>query len=329
MVRKNKSIPVALIQINKNLAPSLVVYVIMSHTHHSHTHQHYVPANLTKAFVIGISLNLMFVAVEAGAGFWQNSLALLSDAGHNLSDVISLVLALVAIKISQKKPNDRFTFGYSKSTTLVSLFNAILLLVAVGAIGWEAINRLGEVQPLNGQWIMVVSCVGIFINAITALLFLKEKDHDLNVKGAYLHMAADALVSLGVVIAGLVIIYTGWYWVDSLVSLLIILVIIAGTWGLLKESLRLSLDGVPKGVDLRAIRDYLKNVKGVQEVHDLHVWAMSTTDNSLTVHLVLTTDQQQNLLPQIHNDLFHKFNISHATIQLEEPDNHEQCLHTH
>jgi cobalt-zinc-cadmium efflux system protein len=300
----------------------------MSHAHHDHSH-HHVPANLTRAFLIGIALNVVFVVIEAGAGLWLHSLALLSDAGHNLSDVISLVLALVAIKISEKKPNDRYTFGYSKSTTLASLFNAILLMVAVGAIGWEAINRFGQVQPVNGKWITMVSLIGIFINTITALLFLKDKDHDINVKGAYLHMAADALVSLGVVISGIIIIYTNWYWIDSVMSLVIIVVIIAGTWGLLKESLRLSLDGVPRGVDLGAIRDYLQNVKGIQEVHDLHVWALSTTDTSLTAHLVLTEDQQENLLPMIHDDLFHKFNIAHATIQLEEPGNQEQCLHTH
>jgi cobalt-zinc-cadmium efflux system protein len=300
----------------------------MSHAHHDHSH-HHVPANLTRAFLIGIALNVVFVVIETGAGLWLHSLALLSDAGHNLSDVISLVLALVAIKISEKKPNDRYTFGYSKSTTLASLFNAILLMVAVGAIGWEAINRFGQVQPVNGKWITMVSLIGIFINTITALLFLKDKDHDINVKGAYLHMAADALVSLGVVISGIIIIYTNWYWIDSVMSLVIIVVIIAGTWGLLKESLRLSLDGVPRGVDLGAIRDYLQNVKGIQEVHDLHVWALSTTDTSLTAHLVLTEDQQENLLPMIHDDLFHKFNIAHATIQLEEPGNQEQCLHTH
>ena len=300
----------------------------MSHAHHDHSH-HPIPANLTNAFIIGIALNVIFVLLEAGAGLWQHSLALLSDAGHNLSDVISLALALVAIKVSEKKPNDRYTFGYSKSTTLVSLFNAILLMVAVGAIGWEAINRIGQVQPISGKWITIVSLVGIFINTVTALLFLKDKDHDLNVKGAYLHMAADALVSLGVVISGIIIIYTGWYWIDSVMSLVIILVIIAGTWGLLKESLRLSLDGVPRGIDLGAIREYLQNVKGVQEVHDLHVWALSTTDTSLTAHLVLTEDQQENLLPLIHDELFHKFNIAHATIQMEEPGNPEQCLHTH
>lgn len=301
----------------------------MSHAHHDHSHHHHVPTNLTKVFLIGILLNIVFVLIEAGAGLWLNSLALLSDAGHNLSDVISLILALSAIKLAQKKPNDRFTFGYSKSTTLASLFNAILLMVAVGAIGWEAISRFGETREVNGVWMTAVAAAGIVINTITALLFLKDKDQDLNVKGAYVHMAADALVSLGVVISGIVIIYTGWFWIDSVMSLLIILVIIAGTWGLLKESLRLSLDGVPRGIDIRAIRDYLSNIKGVQDVHDLHVWALSTTDTSLTAHLVLAPGQQENLLPLIHDDLFHKFNIAHATIQLEEPGNQEQCLHTH
>lgn len=299
----------------------------MSHAHH-HAH-HEIPTNITKAFVIGILLNIVFVLVEAGAGLWLNSLALLSDAGHNLSDVISLILALSAIKLAQKKPTDQYTFGYSKSTTLASLFNAILLMVAVGAIGWEAISRFGKTQEINGAWIIAVSGVGILINTLTALLFLKDKDKDLNVKGAYLHMAADALVSVGVVISGIVIMYTGWFWIDSVMSLIIILVIIAGTWGLLKESLKLSLDGVPRGIDLKAIREYLSGLKGVQEVHDLHVWALSTTDNSLTAHLVLAQDQPENLLPLIHDDLFHKFNIAHATIQLEEPGNTGQCLHTH
>lgn len=300
--------------------------VFMSHHHH---HTYTPPANLTRAFVLGIGLNLLFVLVETGAGFYLNSLALLSDAGHNLSDVISLVLALMAIKISQRKPNDQYTFGYSKSTTLVSLFNAVLLMVATGAIGWEAITRFGETHALNGKYIALVSTIGIIINAATALLFLKDKDHDINVKGAYLHMAADALVSLGVVISGIIILYTGWQWVDSVMSLVVILIIVAGTWNLLKESLRLTLDGVPHHVNVADVREYLANVKGVQEVHDLHVWAMSTTDTSLTAHLVLLPQQRENLLPIIHDALFHKFNIAHATIQLEEPGNAEQCLHTH
>ena len=299
----------------------------MSHDHHHH--QHVAPSRLTRAFLVGIVLNVLFVIMEAGAGFYLNSLALLSDAGHNLSDVFSLVLALAAIKISQRQPNNQYTFGYAKSTTLVSLFNAILLLVAMGAIGWEAISRFGENHVVKGEYIAWVSGIGILINSLTAFLFLKDKDHDLNVKSAYLHMAADALVSLAVVISGIVIIYTNWHWVDSVMSLLVISIIILSTWSLLQESLRLSLDGVPTGINLVAVRDYLGQVPGVQEVHDLHVWALSTTANSLTAHLVISPAQQENLLPVIHHDLHHKFNISHATIQLEEPGNPQQCLQTH
>jgi len=297
----------------------------MSHDHHHHA----TPTNLTRAFLIGITINIVFVLIEASAGFYINSLSLLSDAGHNLSDVFSLILALAAIKIAQRKPNDQYTFGYSKSTTLVSLFNAILLLVAMGAIGWEAISRFGQSHAVNGQYIALVSGIGIFINALTAFLFMKDKDQDLNVKGAYLHMAADALVSLGVVISGIIIIYTGWHWIDSVISLVVIGIIIYGTWDLLRESLRLSLDGVPSGINLAAVREYLTQIAGVQEVHDLHIWALSTTANSLTAHLVISPEQQKNLLPVIHHDLHHKFNISHVTIQLEEPGNANQCLQTH
>lgn len=278
--------------------------------------------------MIGIGLNLVFVLLEAGMGLWLKSLALLSDAGHNLSDVISLVLALAAIKISEQKPNDHYTFGYNKSTILVSLFNAILLMVAVGAIGWEAIRRIGQTPPLDGGMIAAVSAVGILVNAGTALLFLKNKDHDMNVKGAYLHMAADALVSLGVVVSGLIILFTGWTAADTIMSFLVMAVIVYGTWSLLKESFRLTLDGVPKGVDLTAIRHYLYSIPGVEEVHDLHIWAMSTTENSLTVHLVMVPGPE-NRLPVIHDALYHQFNISHATIQIEEPGILEQCLHCH
>lgn len=208
------------------------------------------------------------------------------------------------------------------------LFNAILLMLAVGAIGWEAIQRIGQPLPLQGGWIAIVSAVGIVVNASTAFLFLQNKDHDINVRGAYLHMAADALVSLGVVVSGLVIMWTGWTAIDTITSFLIIGVIVWGTWGLLKESLRLTLDGVPAGIDLIAIRQYLYSIPGVEEVHDLHIWAMSTTENSLTVHLVMPPSQK-NQLPRIHEALFHRFNIAHATIQIEEPGNKEQCRHSH
>lgn len=292
-----------------------------SHDHHhsaSHSHSHSVPRNLTRAFLIGIGLNVVFVILEAATGFWLHSLALLTDAGHNLSDVASLVLALLATRLATKKATDDYTYGFKKSTTLVSLFNAVLLLVAVGAIGWEAFQRFGQPQAVGGQYIALVSGVGILINAGTALLFLRDKDKDLNVKGAYLHMAADALVSLGVVIAGIIIYYTNWFWIDSLISLIIIAVILWSTWSLLTESLKLSLDGVPTGVDLPAIRQLLAGFPGVQNVHDLHIWAMSTTENALTAHLIVQENIPETLLALIREELAHHHQINHATIQMEK-----------
>ncbi|GAB2529450.1 cation diffusion facilitator family transporter [Rufibacter soli] len=299
-----------------------------SHAHGAHGHSHGLPSSgrLNTAFLVGIGLNVLFVVVEAGAGWWYNSLALLTDAGHNFTDVISLLLAFFALKISQRKPSGRFTYGFGKSTTLVSLLNAVLLLLAVGAIGWEAIERLGAPPALNGTAISIVSGVGIFINAATALLFFRDKEHDINVKGAYLHMAADALVSLGVVVAGLVIYYTQWFWIDAVISLLIMAIIVWSTWGLLLESLHLSLDAVPQGVDLEAIRSYLKSVPSVAEIHDLHVWAMSSTENALTAHLVVDEQYQENQLAQMRTQLREQFQLNHVTLQTERgPDGHS-CL---
>lgn len=299
-----------------------------SHSDHSlphHSHVHEVPRNLTRAFILGITLNVAFVLLEAGTGFWLNSLALLTDAGHNLSDVASLVLALLATRLATKKATDEYTYGYKKSTTLVSLFNAVLLLVAVGAIGWEAFQRMGAPRPVGGQYIALVSGIGILINAATALLFLRDKDKDLNVKGAYLHMAADALVSLGVVVAGIIIYYTHWFWIDSVISLVIILVILWSTWGLLTESLKLSLDGVPADVNLPAIRQFLTNFPGVQNVHDLHIWAMSTTENALTAHLVVQENTPDSVLTTIREKLAQHFHLEHATIQIEKVNQPQAC----
>ncbi|WP_205501660.1 cation diffusion facilitator family transporter [Rufibacter psychrotolerans] len=306
---------------------------VHTHSHgshgHSHSHAHGLPSsgNKSKAFGWGIALNILFVAVEASAGWWYNSLALLTDAGHNLTDVVSLLLAYFALKISQRKPTDRFTYGYGKTTTLVSLLNAVLLLLAVGAIGWEAIERLGSAPSVNGTAISLISGVGIFINAGTAMLFFRGKEHDINVKGAYLHMVADALVSLGVVVAGLVMYYTGWFWVDAVVSLVIVAVIVWSTWGLLVESLRLTLDAVPHGIDLRAIREYLQTVPGVSQVHDLHVWAMSSTENSLTAHLVVEEGYQDTQLMEIRDEIGHHFGIQHVTLQVERGEAGHSCAH--
>lgn len=302
-----------------------------SHAHgHAHgAHAHGIPAsgNVGKAFLLGIVLNILFVVVEAAAGWWYNSLALLTDAGHNFTDVISLVLAFLALKLSQRKPTSRFTYGYGKTTTLVSLLNAVLLLLAVGAIGWEAIERLGTAPSINGTAISVVAVIGIVINAGTALLFFRDKKHDINVKGAYLHMAADALVSLGVVLAGVLMYYTNWYWIDAVMSLIIMVVIVWSTWGLLVESLRLTLDAVPQGTDLPAIRKFLEDVPGVAQVHDLHIWAMSTTETSLTAHLVVEDSYEDAQLVEMREELSHHFGIQHVTLQVERGSDGHACEH--
>lgn len=293
----------------------------MGHDHHHHHHHSHsaVPERVGTAFVVGIILNAAFVIVEAGVGFWTNSLGLLSDAGHNLGDVLSLVLALYASKLALKKPDKQYTFGYRQSTILVALLNSILLVLAMGGVAYEAVVRLNSPQPLEGKLIILVASIGIVINASTALLFLKDKEKDLNVKGAYLHMAADALVSLGVVVAGIIILYTNWYWLDSVISLIIVVVIVYGTWDLLKESLRLTLNAAPKDIDLVAIKKYFLELKGVTSVHDLHVWAISASETALTIHLVMPDGLPgDEFYKEIQEGLFHKFNIAHPTVQIEK-----------
>ncbi len=300
----------------------------MAHDHHSYDHDHHhhhVPTNISRAFVIGIILNLSFVLVEVFVGFWKHSLALLTDAGHNFSDVIGLLFVIMANKLAKIKPTENFTYGYSKSTVLVALTNAILLLVAVGAIGWEAISRISESHPVDGRVISIVAFVGLIINSVTALLFFKGKEKDLNIKGAYLHMAADAAVSFGVVVAGVIMMYTQWFWMDAVISLIIILVIIGSTWGLLRDSLRLSLDGVPAGIKAKNVRDYFSNLKEVTAFHDLHIWAMSTTEAAMTVHLVMPDGGSVAFLSKVKHDLHHNFNIIHTTIQIEKSSDDITC----
>lgn len=283
-------------------------------------HNHSTGITVNKAFYIGISLNLLFVVIEATTGFFTNSLALIGDAGHNLSDVFSLALSLFAIRLLKVKNNDKYTYGYRKATIVTALINAIVLLIAVAGIGYEAILRLRNVQPVEGKTVIIVATIGIAINFITAMLFMKNKENDLNIKSAYMHLMADAAVSVGVVISGIVILLTGWYWVDSIISLVIVVVVAIGTWRLLSESLRLTLDGVPENIDLDQVRSVFSSVADVKDVHHIHVWALSTTENALTAHVSIAENKSFAEVEQLKIKLKHELehqNIQHATLEFE------------
>lgn len=297
----------------------------MSHAHHNHR-DHSPRSDLGRAFAIGVALNVGFVVLEAGAGLWTHSLALLADAGHNLSDVLALLLAWGAVTLSARLPNARFTFGLRSSTVLVALINALLLLVACGAIAWEAVGRLREPVAVAGGVVVVVAAFGVVINGATALLFLRRQKDDLNVRGAYLHMAADALVSLGVVGAGLAMLATGWVWLDPAVSLAVVAVIFASTWGLARDALGLALQAVPAGIDPVAVRAFLGARPGVVNVHDLHIWGMSTTENALSAHLVIPEGHPgDRFLVETTQELAQRFGIGHATLQIEHGDPAHPC----
>ena len=296
----------------------------MAHTHsdghHHHHHQPVVLTNVNRAFIAGIILNFIFVLIEVIVGLNIHSLSLLSDAGHNLADVGALALSLLAFRLAKVKASDKYTYGYRKTSILAALFNATILLISIGAIVYEAIRRLLNPAPLPGNIIAVVAAIGIGINAFTAILFLKDKDKDLNVKSAYLHLMSDALVSAGLVIGGIVIHFTNWYWLDPVFSITIAIIIVLGTWGLLKESLRLSLDGVPPNVDLQKVKDSALKVKGVMAVHHIHVWAISTTENALTAHVVVNENNTMEELQAIKQQIKHEFehqNIQHVTLETE------------
>ena len=298
----------------------------MSHEH-SHQHSHAINAeSLNKAFIIGIVLNLAFVVIEFAAGFWFDSLALLSDAGHNLSDVVSLVLALLAFRLAKVKANERYTYGYKKSTILVSLLNAVILLVAVGAIVIESIHKLSNPAVVPGGAIAWVAGVGVLINAFTAFLFMKDKEKDLNVKGAYLHMAADALVSVGVLVAGIVISRTGWYIIDPIIGLIVAVVILISTWNLLHDSLRLTLDGVPTSIDSQKVVEAIRALPGVDDVHHIHIWAISTTENALTAHIVLKQAEDMQEVKHLIRHRLEDFGIGHATLEFEVPGEHCEAV---
>lgn len=282
-----------------------------------HTHVH-APANFSTAFAVGIVLNTAFVVIEAGYGIASNSMALLADAGHNLSDVLGLLLAWGASVLVKRAPTKRYTYGLLGSSILAALFNAIFLLIAVGAIGWEAIQRFSVPEPVAGKTVMIVAAIGIAINGLTAWLFASGAKDDINIRGAFLHMAADAMVSAGVVLAGLVILYTGWLWLDPLVSLVIVAVIVWGTWSLLRDSLAMSLNAVPPGIDAEAVQKYLEERPGVSALHDLHIWPMSTTEIALTAHLVMPKGHPgDDFLTDLAHELEHRFKIAHPTIQIE------------
>lgn len=296
---------------------------MIGHHHHGHSHAE---ENYNKAFAIGVALNLTYVVVEAGFGLTSRSLALLADAGHNLSDVLCLLLAWAANHLSRVKPSKRRTYGWGRSSIIAALLNAILLLVAIGGIGWEAIHRLASPEPVPGRIMMLVAGLGVLINAATAVLFMRGREHDLNIRGAFLHMAADAGVSAAVVIGGLVISQTQLFWIDPLLSLLVVAVIAVGTWGLLRDSVNLSLDAVPSGIDVAAVEDYLCTLPGITRVHDLHVWGMSTTKNALTAHLVKPDGKlDDTLLASIQEELHERFGIEHMTVQLEAGDEDCSC----
>lgn len=288
------------------------------HSHdHAHSHAH-VPANYGPAFAIGVTLNLAFVVVEAIFGFLSGSMALVADAGHNLSDVLSLALAWGASVLARRAPSGRFTYGFKSSTILAALANAGLLLVAIGGIAFETVGRIAAPPAVEGRTMIVVAGIGILINGATALLFASGRKHDINIRGAFLHMAADALVSLGVVVAGAAIMLTGARWIDPVTSLVIILVIAWGTWGLLKDSVKLGLNAVPEHIDEAAVRAHLAALPGVAAVHDLHIWPMSTTEAALTAHLVMPSGCPGDaFLHDLAHQLEHDFAIGHTTVQVE------------
>jgi cobalt-zinc-cadmium efflux system protein len=294
-------------------------------------HSHDYPTDFGWAFAIGIALNLGFVAIEAAYGFIAGSMALLADAGHNLSDVLGLVLAWGGAALVKRRANHRFSYGLKKSSILAALLNALLLMIAIGAIIAEAIRRLSYPQPTDGGIVVAVASIGIVINGLTAWLFARGRHHDINIRGAFLHMVADAAVSAGVVVAGLLIQRTGALWIDPVTSLIVALVILWGTWGLLTESAAMTLAGVPRGIDSAQVGRALEKLPGVSAIHHLHIWSISTTETALTVHLVVKDDVDRDKLIRQANAYTHEmFGISHSTIQVESADmDHGEDCHPH
>ena len=290
-----------------------------SHEGHNHTHQLSI-TDVNNALVIGILLNFLFVVIEVVIGLHIDSLSLLSDAGHNLADVGSLLLSLIAFKMLRVRSTKKYTYGYKKTTVLTSLFNSVVLLLSIGAIIFEAIHHFFHPQPLPGGTIAIVAAIGIVINGLSAFLFLKNKEKDLNIKSAYLHLLSDALVSFGLVIGGIVIYYTHLYWIDPVLSILIAFTILVSTWNLLRDSFRLSMDGVPKNIDFDLIKKEALSIDGVNDIYHIHIWAMSTTENAMTAHIILNNGVDKEKECAIKSDLRHKMlhqNIQHVTLETE------------
>lgn len=295
--------------------------------HAPHDHHHHA-ATYNRAFAIGIALNVVYVALEAGYGFAVSSLSLLADAGHNLSDVLGLLLAWGAHFLSQTPPTDRRTYGWRSSSILAALVNSCVLIAAVGAIAWEAIRRFSAPQAVSGSVVVWVAGAGVVVNTITALLFLKGRREDLNIQGAFLHMAADAGVSVAVVLGGWSIMATGQTWIDPSLSLVVAVVILWGTWGLLRDSMNLALHAVPKDIDPNRVRQFLLERPGVEAIHDLHIWAMSTTETALTAHLIRgEAGDNDRFLAETSAELHERFGIDHTTLQLERERQAELCRH--
>jgi cobalt-zinc-cadmium efflux system protein len=303
-----------------------------SHTHthlgHSHSHLPEHPDSYNRAFVIGICLNLIFIITEIIAGLIYNSIALLTDAGHNISDVAGLLLALLAFRFAKKKATQTFTYGYKKTTVLAAFINAVVLLLAIGVLGYESISRLSNPAPVEGNIIAWVATLGIIVNSVSAWLFFKGKEKDLNIKSAYLHLLTDALVSFGVVVSGIIISYTKWYWIDPLIGLIIMLIILISTWTLLRDSFRMAVDAVPSGIDIQTIRETILKMANVKDMSHIHVWPLSTTENALTAHVLLdenlSFDEKIKLVQKIKHELEH-LNIHHSTIEMDEVKKSVNC----
>ncbi len=299
----------------------------MEHNHADHHHHYREIPNVNRAFIIGILLNSIFVIVEFVAGYIQSSLALISDAGHNLTDVFGLLFALFAFKMMKIKPTEKYSYGFKKISILASLLNAVLLIITTVVIFYEGFNRINHPEELQGKVISSVAFIGIIINALSAFLFFKDRDKDVNIKGAYLHLLSDALVSLGVVVTGIIIYFTNYYWLDTLISFAIGIVILLATWNLLRDSLRLALDGTPRNIDLQKVKDTILSFSEITNVHHIHVWALSSSQNAMTAHLVLKDNDVAKFESAKHKvkHLLEDMNIHHTTFEIESEECGEDC----